>query len=89
MRTRSALRPLPAMSIASKSPIGDAHRGAHDFIARAHDLHECLVFEAVLGERRRFLVDVDAIAFRSGRAGLDLGRQRDFTRRLSTCERVT
>src|SRR3954453_15844460 len=68
MRRRSALRPLPEMSIASKRPmsspaaLADPHRGLDDLDARLCDAHERLVLEAVLRHRGGLGVDVDAVA---------------------------
>src|SRR5579864_7797421 len=75
MRTRLALRPLPAMSMASNSPtaLDHAHRGSQNRVAGAQDLRERLVVKAVLGQLRRFLIDVDPVAVGSRRALLGFG----------------
>src|SRR3954468_10850092 len=61
MRRRSALRPLPEMSIASKRPmsccLADAHRGLDDLDAGLGDAHERLVLEPVLRHRGGLRVD--------------------------------
>ena len=70
MRMRSAVRPLPAMPIASKSPISRVPI-AERMISLRVPMHlvERLVVEAVFGELRGFLVDAHAGAVGSGFAG--------------------
>ena len=69
MRTRSAERPLPAMSIASKSPISATPIAERRILSRAPEhLRECLIVEPVLGQLGGFLVDAHAVAVGSGHA---------------------
>src|SRR3954449_6173980 len=80
MRRRSALRPLPEMSIASKRPmwspsLTDADRGLDDLDARLGDAHERLVLEPVLRHGGGLGVDVDAVAVGAHRLRVLLRRE--------------